>query len=64
MPAKRLFPESTVIKPHLAVIEVIVQATQADGAKLIEVGSRDGEEFEPVKNSPVVVAGLIKSRLM
>ncbi len=64
MPAKGLFPESAIIKPHLAVIEVIVQTTQADGTKLIEVGSRDGQEFEPVKNSPVIVTGLVKNTVV
>src|SRR5882762_1528065 len=64
MPAKGLFPESAIIKPHLAVIEVIVQTTQADGTKLIEVGGRDGQEFEPVKNSPVIVTGLVKNTVV
>src|SRR5258708_9181731 len=64
MPGKGVFRESAIIKPQLAVIEVIVQTTQADGTKLIEVGSRDGQEFEPVKNSPVIVTGLVKNTVV
>ena len=64
MPAKRLFPESAVVKALFAVVKVIVQTTQSDSTKLIEVGGSDGQEFEPVKNASVNVFGLVQNAVV
>ena len=64
MPPKGLLPESAVIKPFLAVVKVIVQTTQADGTKLVEIGGGDGQEFEPVKNTSVIMPGLVQNTVV
>src|SRR5690606_26825785 len=62
--AERLLTESAVVVPLLAVIDVVVKASQADGTELVEVGRGNAEEFQPLHDRPVGVPGLIEDTII